>query len=157
MPTLSIERRVLTAQPVLFTRLRTARHELARAIAQGVGKVYTYAQQAGIALSGHPFTRYTSVGPGLMTIEVGFRVAAAGPGHGDVEADYFPAGAAVVALHGGPYDQLGETYAAAERWMDEHGLGPIAAPWESYLTDPAEHPDPADWRTEVFWPVAERK
>ena len=28
------------------------------------------------------------------------------------------------------------------------------APWESYVTDPADHPDPADWRTEVYWPLA---
>ncbi len=33
--------------------------------------------------------------------------------------------------------------------------GPAAAPWESYVTDPAQHPDPADWRTEVYWPLAQ--
>jgi len=27
------------------------------------------------------------------------------------------------------------------------------APWESYVTDPADYPDPADWKTEIFWPV----
>ncbi len=21
------------------------------------------------------------------------------------------------------------------------------------VTDPAQHPDPADWRTEVYWPL----
>lgn len=156
MPMLSIERRELAAQPILFVRLKTARHELPQTIAQGVGKVYMHAQQAGIALAGHPFTRYVDVGPGLMTIEVGFRVSAEAAGHGEIEADRLPGGPAVVAVHGGPYDQLGETYAAAERWMDENGLRPAGAPWEYYATDPAEHPDPADWRTEVYWPSARR-
>lgn len=157
MPMLSIERRDLAAQPVLFARLRTARHELAQAIGQGVGLVFTYAQRAGIALSGKPYTRYISMGPGLMTIEVGFRISAAASGEGEVEAGELPAGSAVVAMHGGAYDQLGETYAAAERWMGDNALQPGAPPWELYVTDPAEHPDPADWRTEVYWPVAGRK
>ena len=156
MPTLSIERRELAAQPTLSVRLRAARHELAQAIGEGVGKVYMYAQQSGVALAGHPFTRYLSAGPGLLTIEVGFRLSAGAAGNGDVDAGQLPGGAAVVAMHGGPYDQLAETYAAAERWMDANGFRPADAPWEWYVTDPAEHPDPADWRTEVFWPVTAR-
>jgi effector-binding domain-containing protein len=56
-------------------------------------------------------------------------------------------------MHGGPYDQLSETYAALERWIEANGYRVSGAPWESYITDPADHPDPADWRTEVFWPL----
>jgi AraC family transcriptional regulator len=156
MPMLSIERRELKAQHTLFVRLTAARHELARAIGDGVGKVYTYAQQGGIALAGHPFTRYLSAGPGLLTIEVGFHVSAAAAGGGDIEAGELPGGTAVVAVHGGSYEQLGETYAAAERWMEEHAVRPADAPWEWYVTDPAEHPDPSDWRTHVYWPIAAR-
>jgi len=50
---------------------------------------------------------------------------------------------------------LNDTYVAMERWMDANGVRPGSAPWESYITDPAEHPDPADWRTEVYWPLAQ--
>jgi AraC family transcriptional regulator len=156
MPMLSIERRELTATPTLFVRLRAARHELAHAIGEGVGKVYSFAQQAGIALAGHPFTRYLIAGPGLLTIEVGFQVSARAAGGGEVEAGELPSGPAVVAVHGGPYEQLAETYAAAERWMDANGVRPAEAPWEWYVTDPAEQPNSSDWRTHVFWPIAPR-
>jgi len=54
----------------------------------------------------------------------------------------------------GAYDKLQDTYAAIERWMQEHGVRAAGAPWESYITDPAEHPDPAKWRTDVFWPIS---
>jgi effector-binding domain-containing protein len=37
--------------------------------------------------------------------------------------------------------------------METNGLRPGGPPWEWYLTAPAAHPDPADWRTEVYWPV----
>ena len=156
MSMLSIERRDLKTEHTLFARLRPARHELAQAIGDGVGKVYMYAQRAGIALAGHPYTRYLTAGPGLLTIEVGFHVSTPASGEADVEAGQLPGGPAVVAVHGGPYEQLGETYAAAERWMEQNAIRPADAPWEWYITDPAEHPDPADWRTHVFWPIAER-
>ncbi|MGE0816134.1 MAG: GyrI-like domain-containing protein [Vicinamibacterales bacterium] len=153
MPTLSIERRTIAPQPVLFVRLSTPRGELAQAIGQGLGKSFGYAQSAGHAMAGPPFVRYTSVGPGVMTIEAGAPLAAAAEGRDDVEAGQLPGGAVVTGLHAGPYDELQETYAAMERWMAEHGLAPAGAPWESYLTDPAAHADRAEWRTEIYWPV----
>ncbi len=153
MPTLSIDRRELTERPVLFVPLKAARHELANAIAEGAGKTYVHAQTAGIALAGHPYTRYLTAGPGLMDIEVGMPLAAPAASSGDVKAGVLPGGPAVVAVHAGPYDQLGETYAAIERWMQTNKLQPGGPPWEWYITDPAQHPDPADWRTEVYWPV----
>ena len=156
MPTLLIERREMTPQPILYTSLRAARHELSHAIAKGVGTVFMHAQKAGLALAGHPFTRYTSSGPGLLTIDVGFKLAAPAPGEGEVEAGTLEGGPAVVAVHGGSYEQLAQTYAAMERWMEENGLRPAGAPWEWYVTDPAEHPEPADWRTEIYWPTSNR-
>jgi AraC family transcriptional regulator len=157
MPTLSIEHRELAAQPVLFVRARPARHELSAAIGEAVGKAYPYAQKSGLAITGHPITRYLSTGPGLYDIEVCIPLASPAIGHGEVVAGALPAGPAAVATHAGPYDQLTETYAALERWIEANGLKTAGAPWESYVTDPGEHPDPADWRTEVFWPVANQR
>jgi AraC family transcriptional regulator len=153
MPTLSIERRELAAQNILFVRLRVARHEIANAIGEGLGKAFPYSQRMGLAIAGRPFTRYLTAGPGLYSLEVGMPVATVPQGEGAVEAGTLPAGPAVVAIHAGPYDQLSETYAALERWVEANGYRVGGAPWESYITDPADHPDPADWRTEVYWPL----
>jgi AraC family transcriptional regulator len=153
MPTLSIERREIAAQNILFVRLRAARHEIANAIGEGLGKAFPYSQRLGLAIAGRPFTRYLSTGPGLYSIEVGMPVAASPQGEGAVEAGTLPAGPVAVAMHGGHYDQLSETYAALERWIESNGYRAGGAPWESYITDPADHPDPADWRTEVYWPL----
>jgi len=153
MPTLSIERRNITAQHILFVRLRVARHELSSAIGEGLGKAFPYTQRAGLAIAGRPFTRYLSTGPGLYNIEVGIPVATPASGEGDVVAGSLYGGPVAVAMHGGQYDQLTETYAALERWIESNGFRIGGAPWESYLTDPADLPDPAEWRTEVYWPL----
>lgn len=155
MPTLSIERRELKPQPVLIMRCRTTRAELQAAIGNSLGGVYGHCQKVGLPLDGRPFTRYLSTGPGLMTIECGKPLAAQATGEGAIEAETLPGGSVLVAMHSGLYDQLNETYVAMERWMEANGVRPGGAPWESYITDPADHPDPADWRTEVYWPIAQ--
>ena len=155
MPMLSIERRTLAAHPVLFIRRRIGRDELAATLAQCFGAVFGHCHKAGLPLDGRPYTRYLATGPGLWTIEAGKPLAVAAPGEGDIEAGSLPAGDAAVAVHAGPYDQLQETYAAMERWIESSGSRTNGAPWESYITDPAEHPDPADWRTEVYRPLAQ--
>jgi AraC family transcriptional regulator len=155
MFTPTIARKELQPQPALIVKRRVARSEIAATIAESLGKTYPYALQNGLAIAGQPFVRYSDVGPGLMTMETGTPIAAPAVGVGEIEAITLPGGAAAVAVHMGPYDKLQETYAAMERWMTEHGLRPAGAPWESYITDPAEHPDPANWRTDVFWPISD--
>jgi AraC family transcriptional regulator len=154
MPTLSIERRDLAAQPFLFVRSRAGRHEIAKAIAEGLGKAFPYVMQAGLPIAGRPTARYLTSGPGLFDMEIGVPVGVEARGEGDVQAGQLPGGPTAVGVHAGAYDQLSETYAAMERWMETNGYRPGGAPWESYVTDPGECPDVKDWRTEVYWPIA---
>ena len=105
--------------------------KISTAIGQCLGKAYPYALSSGQAIAGRPFTRYLSAGPGLFAMEIGVPISAAAPGEGDVEAGSLPAGATVVGVHAGPYDQLGETYAAMERSIETNGLKAAGPPWES--------------------------
>jgi AraC family transcriptional regulator len=155
MSTPTIERQQLQPQPAVVVKRRVARSEIAKTIAESLGKTYPYALQNGLAIAGRPFVRYSDVGPGLMTMETGTPLAAPDAGAGDIEPITLPGGPVAVAVHMGPYDKLQDTYAAIERWMQERGVRAAGAPWESYITDPAEHPDPANWRTDVFWPISE--
>lgn len=40
------------------------------------------------------------------------------------------------------------------RRLAENEVAPAGPPWETDITDPAEVPDPADWLTEVVWPIS---
>lgn len=155
MPMLTIAREELAAQPILFVRRRVARHDLAKAIGECLGASFGLAMQKGYAIAGRPFARYPETSHGMLTLECGCVLASPAPGAGEVEAGHLQAGPAVVAMHAGSYDALQETFAAMEQWIEEQGLRTAGAPWESYITDPAEHPNTDDWRTQIFWPVAE--
>jgi AraC family transcriptional regulator len=156
----------LVPQPVIVGRKRVKRSDIAVTIAQVLPQVFMFAQQHGIALTGLPFTRYVEIGAGLITLEPGMRVAGSGQdtipidpawltgtGEANVRADTLPGGPAAFTTHMGQYDKLPDAYAAIEQWMETHSVTPASAPWESYVTDPGDYPNPADWKTELFWPV----
>ena len=153
----SITAKEIAPQPVLLVRCRIQRSEIAATIATALPMIFHYAQQQGIALAGHPFARYSEVGAGLMTIEPGMMIAAgqeASAGAGDVIGDTLPGGMVAYTTHLGPYDKLSDAYGALEQWIGSQGWKIAGAPWEYYVSDPAEVPDPKDWKTDVFWPIS---
>jgi AraC family transcriptional regulator len=131
MPALSIERREMPAQPFLFVHAKVARSEISKAIAEGLGKVFPYVMKAGLPLAGRPTARYLTSGPGLLEMQVGVPIAVPVPGQGDIQAGELPGGPIAVAVHGGAYEQLSDTYAAMERWMEANRFRGVDAPWES--------------------------
>jgi len=163
--TYSVVKKDLAPQPVLLVRRRVSRSEIAPTIGSVLPGIFQYAQQHGIALAGHPLTRYVEISAGLLTIEPAMRVVgsekhAARPATRPPEStetgvveDILPGGPAATTVHAGSYETLHEAYAAIEMWIESHGFHSAGAPWESYITDPAEYPDPKDWKTEVSWPI----
>ena len=151
---LTVSRKQLEPRPALIIRRKIAATEVAKALGEILPRVYEHAQKRGLPFAGPPFTRYVAMSPGMMTIEAGMPLAVAAEGEGEIEATTLPGGPAAVALHRGHYDKLAETYAALERWVEAEGLSAGAPPWETYVTDPADKPDPADWETEITYPLA---
>jgi AraC family transcriptional regulator len=147
-----VTRTELPPRPALFVRRKTKAADIAKTLAESFGQVFAHCQRAGLALAGPPFCRYAAWGP-LLTLEAGFPLASAAPGDGAIEAGVLHGGVVAKVTHAGAYDSLGEAHAALETWVDGQGLTKAGAPWESYLTDPGETPDPKDWRTEVFLPI----
>jgi AraC family transcriptional regulator len=151
----SITKKTISPQPVLMVRRRVKPSEVATVLAEVLGHVFLHAQRNGIALAGQPLTRYLEWGPGLWSIEAGLPVAAhvAAVSDADVRADTLPGGFVATTTHAGPYDKLSEAHAAVQQWIEAEGLVAAGAPWECYVTDPADYPDPKDWKTEIFWPL----
>jgi AraC family transcriptional regulator len=150
----SIDRREISPQSILFVRRRCTREQLPQHIGECLGAAFAYALQSGSTVVGVPFVRYSEIRPDGFTIEGGCPVAAPAAGAGEVEAGTLQGGAAAVALHAGGYDDLAAAHGALERWIADNGYRAAGAPWESYLTDPGQYPDMTDWRTEIVWPIA---
>ena len=150
----TFSKREIAPQPVFAIRRRIKTTEIAKTLGEVLGPVFQYVQKNGIALAGPPYARYLDWGPGLGTLEGGFPVAthAGASPEGEVKADTLPGGWVAVTMHMGAYDKLSDAHAALQQWMESEKLISEGGPWEVYLTDPADYPDPKDWKTEVVWP-----
>jgi len=140
----------------LVIRRRIPRDGVADALAACLPAVFAYAQESGLAFAGPPLARYPETGMASLVIEGGLPVVELPENlpAGEIEALTVAAGHAVVAMHRGPYEGLPDTYIAIESYLEQHGLTASAPPWESYITDPGERPDPATWETEVVQPIS---
>jgi effector-binding domain-containing protein len=118
-----------------------------------LGELFGYLGGIGVEPAGGPFGRYFEFREDSIDFEVGVPVPAPLAGRGRIEPSELPGGSVAVTWHIGPYERLHEAYAAVESWMREHGRESAGPMWEVYHSDPEREPDPATWRTELFWPV----
>ncbi len=137
----------------LYMRSSVKPEEIATALANSLVPVFQFATAQGIPFAGYPTARYVSFGPGLVIIEAGMPVAGAAAGEGEILLGSLVGGEIVSTIHKGPYDSLNEGHAAIQQWMIENNLESGGAPWEVYITDPGEVPDPAEWLTEIIHPL----
>lgn len=152
---LTITRKDFPGQPILFIRRRVARSELPNMLAECFGTLFGHGQSTGLPIVGSPLARYVAMGPGPWIVDAGMPIASRAPAAGEMQPGSLPAGPTAFAVHIGAYEQLPETHAAIERWIAAQGYQGAGDPWESYVTDPSQHPDPAEWRTEVYRPLAQ--
>ncbi|MBL4790837.1 MAG: helix-turn-helix domain-containing protein [Kordiimonadaceae bacterium] len=155
MSQLSITRKEIEAQPILFIRRRVEVSKIQPLFAECFSKIFGHCMKNGLAMAGQPTARYVAPGTGLWTIDCAIPLQQPAARDGDIEAGFLQAGPVAFAVHHGAYDQLPATNASIERWIEDNGHQKAGPPWETYVTDPSEHPDVKDWRTEVYWPIAE--
>ncbi len=150
-----ITRQPLPASTFLFKRGRCTHADIAKTLGPLLGSVYGFATTTGLELRSPPTTLYVEWGPGMVTMDAGFFIAAA-PATAltdGIQLATLPAGEGAVTIHTGSYDGLPDAHAAMDQFLDEHGLVKDGAAREVYVTDPGEVPDPAQWKTQIVWPV----
>jgi AraC family transcriptional regulator len=154
-PTMSYD---ITRQPIepctfLYKEARCSHADIAKTLGALFGSVFQYAVSNGLELRSPPTTLYVEWGPGMVTIHAGMMVAAAASPPAGMHVATLPACDAAVTMHTGPYDGLGKAHAAMEQFLAKHDLQKAGPAREIYVTDPGEVPDPAQWKTQLVWPV----
>lgn len=153
MRTHHIEQRDLAPRTTAVLRSTLAVAGIGPFIGHAVEAVTTALAAQGIAATGPPFARYHRTGEGEFAVEAGLPTASAVAPRGEVLASSLPGGPVAVMTHVGPYDEMEPAYQALADWVAARGGAPAGDPWEVYLTDPEQEPDPQRWRTEIVMPV----
>jgi effector-binding domain-containing protein len=153
-------------QQYVGIRTQTSVPGLKDVIPQLLDELFAWLGQRGIAPAGAPLNRFHVINmEALMDVELGIPVATAVAGDGRVAPGVLPAGRYAALIYTGVMNGIEGNKALIE-WGRKEGLAwdrwdvangdAFACRYESFLTDPAEEPDPAKWETEVAIKVANK-
>jgi effector-binding domain-containing protein len=135
-------------------------------VADRIPELFAHLGSCGVAPAGAPFFRYHRIDMEReLIVEVGVPVEAPVAGAGDIAAGVLPTGRYVTLLHTGHPDELVAVSAHLQDWAATQGLEFDSRPsaegdlWgcrlETFLTDPREVADPAQWQTELAYKLAD--
>src|SRR5579884_1196827 len=103
--------------------------------------------------AGPPFARYVAWCDETCDIQAGFPIAGEMAVSGDFKYIEMGECEAAYTIHRGSYDELATAHQAIKEWIEHCGQEVSGPPWEVYVTDPGEHPDPNEWVSAVYWPL----
>ena len=142
----------------LYTTTASTMTEMSERMGVMLGKVYGFATENNITMTGMPFTIYNRWdklnGTAIYSsaIPVSERIIIT---EGDVLCGYMEPHTALKTVLKGNYTHLPDAYDKAESYIMENNL--IRDPghnfFEVYANDPGEVPNPAEWVTEIYIPV----
>jgi effector-binding domain-containing protein len=142
-----------TAQPTAIIRFTIPRAEIQRVMGPAIGEVMATVAAQGIGPAGAVFSHHLKMDPAVFDFEVGVPVTAPVTPTGRVEPGQLPATRVAHTVYRGPYEGLGAAWGEFEAWIAAQGYKPAPNLWECYVAGPESSPDPANWRTEFYWPL----
>jgi effector-binding domain-containing protein len=142
-------------QHVAAVRKHTSMATVGEDVSTGFAELWHAISPKGIAPAGPPFLVMHDVIDEETEGDIELCVPVPEPfeGSGGVTGRDIEAVTAATTVHRGPYDEVGPAYHTLTGWVQEHGHEIAGPPREIYLTDPQETPDPADYLTEVVFPI----
>ncbi len=134
--------------------------DLSAAFPELLPRIADRVAELGGEIEGPPYARYHAVTATAFDVEIGAPVAAPVAGltalddlpAGEVGASSLPGGRAAIALHIGPYSELGVTWRRTDFLLAERGFVARAPGWEWYVDDP-DLVAPEAMRTEIVIPL----
>ncbi len=151
---LKIEIKQIDAQKALIIKADVPTSEVGPKMGELYGKLFGYLSQNRIEPVGPPFAYYISYDPqGNTVFEAGVPVMQELTVEGEMVYKVYPETKAVSVLYTGPYEMMEPVYTKLMNYMKENNLKDKGVSCEVYLTDPAEEPDPKNYKTIVYFPV----
>lgn len=145
----------ISRQMTLSLRSVVKMCDLPAFIGDSYRRIDAYLKELGEFITDVPFTAYHSIGSDKLDVEVGFPVARALPGKGDIQPGFLPEGFAIFCMFRGSNSEMEPAYAEMVRWIEEHGCESAGATYEYYFNGP---PFPkSELLTKIMMPVRKKQ
>jgi effector-binding domain-containing protein len=142
------------AQHTAVIHLTIPRSEMMHVFGPAVQELVAALTAQGMPPAGSAFAHHLKMGPGTFDFELGFTTPSPVTPSGRVKPGHWPAQKTVHAVYAGPYEGLPAAWDAFMGWMKANDVAPAPDLWEHYAVGPHSSPNPADWRTELYRPLA---
>jgi effector-binding domain-containing protein len=130
-----------TEQPVLSVKKVTSLTLLPQEIGKAYNVIMEYLTELGEQPVDAPFTAYYNLDMENLNVEMGFPVGKLFASKGEIISNVIPAGKKVTCLYKGPYKDMGPTYEAITKWIEDNGYKSTGVVYEYYFNSPMEVPE----------------
>ena len=130
-----------TVQPVLSVRTVTSVGNLPHELGKAYNSIIAYLAEIGEQVADAAFAAYYNMDMENLEVEMGFPVNKELAGKGEIIANQVPAGKKVTCMYKGAYKDMGPTYEAMTKWMNDNGHQPTGVVYEFYYNSPMEVPE----------------
>lgn len=128
-------------------------------ISEALGNMYQelmqFAAAEKIEITNAPFAIVYAYSPEKMDFAACLPVNKKLNGKGKIVAGTLTPGLNAEIDYYGPYENTGAAHEAMETWLTQNGKKVSGPPYEVYVTDPGQEPDPNKWLTRICYPVEE--
>jgi effector-binding domain-containing protein len=143
-------------KPQLIASIRTILPNYGT-LGQLYGELFGYLSSQGITIPAGP-TLYICHDQEFkesdVDVEAGVPIAKAIPGSGRIKVhELSEMEEAACTVYKGPYENIGEAYSAIMKWIEDNGYQITGPDRELYLVSPADTQNPAEYVTEIQFPV----
>jgi len=117
------------------------------------GAIMAHCGENGITPAGQPFAMYHSWDGSATRMTAGIPLSEATEGKDQIESGTMYAGSALKVTYVGPYEGTESAHMSINTYIEENGKEFAGAPWEVYVSDPGNEPDPNNYITEIYYPI----
>lgn len=142
------------AQPIVSIRMHTPPTTFEQSIPAAIKELLSYAQRLDIhcqelapLIIDHAYTEEDA------EVEVCIPVEHMVTGEGRMGSRMLSGGTVAALMHRGPYEELGLIYPSLAAWIKEQGYEIAEPSRRAFWNGPWYTNDPAEYRTEILWPI----
>jgi effector-binding domain-containing protein len=148
-----IATRHVESQAIVSIRDRRKQDELPGFLQTAFPELFGRLRSLGVSPAGPPFVIYHEFGADGIDAEVSVPIGEPVAAGGRIESRVLPAMTVARTVHVGPYEKLGDAYAAVSAWVGSHGFEAAGPIQERYLNGPGDAVAPSGYLTEIDLPI----
>jgi effector-binding domain-containing protein len=155
-----IQVREVNPQPILSIRAIVPTLNSIQFFDEACSEMQAYLKQVDVQTVGPAMSLWHSAPgeiPDASDIETCLPIERPAPSAGRMRYSELPAGLQAFTVHHGPYDDMVNAYDAVWHWIQEHDYKMAGPPRDVVLVGPNDTSDPSKYRTEIVYPVTNRK